>query len=151
MRVLSAAYSLKHETDMMKTFSSSEEAFDKAKAMGLTPDQAAKRITETPHGRVALYDVARGQIVKPDGWRPPDFRSSIKVARTEQGRSEVSCVLEHVKGVTTAKPMILTDDTQPTHFTFANQVGVQINESVSAENPVPDELGRTFRSPRSTD
>ena len=45
-----------------------------------------------------------------------------------------------------AKPMILTDDTQPTHFTFANQVGVQTNESVSAENPVPDELGRTIES-----
>ena len=29
--VLSAAFSLKHETDMMKTFSTREEAFDKAK------------------------------------------------------------------------------------------------------------------------
>ena len=29
--VLSAAYSLKHETDMKKTFLSREEAFDKAK------------------------------------------------------------------------------------------------------------------------
>ena len=48
--VLSAAYSLKHDTDMKKTFSSSEEAFDKAKEMGLTPDQAAKHITETPAG-----------------------------------------------------------------------------------------------------
>ena len=97
--VLSAAYSLKHETDMKKTFSSSEEAFDKAKEMGLTPDQAAKHITETPHGRVAFYDAAKGEIVKPDGWRPPDFRSLIKVAQTEQGKSEVSCVLEDVKGV----------------------------------------------------
>ena len=68
------------------------------------------------------------------------------MAQTEQGRSEVSCVLEHVKGVTMAKPMILTDDTQPTHFTFANQVGVQTDESISAENPVPDELGRTIES-----
>ena len=66
--VLSAAYSLKNETDMKKTFSSSEEAFDKAKEMGLTPDQAAKHITETPHGRVAFYDAAKGEIVKPDGW-----------------------------------------------------------------------------------
>ena len=45
--VLSAAYSLKHETDMKKTFSASEEAFDKAKSMGLTPDQAAKHIRNT--------------------------------------------------------------------------------------------------------
>ena len=95
--VLSAAYSLKHETDMVKTFPSSEEAFDKAKEMGLTPEQAAKHTTETPHGRVAFYDAARGEIVKPDGWKPPDFRSLIKVAQTEQGRSEVSCVLEHAQ------------------------------------------------------
>ena len=121
--VLSAAYSLKHETDMMKTFSSREEAFDKAKEMGLTPEQAAKTIRETPHGRVAFYDTARGQIVKPDGWQQPDFRSLIKVAQTEQGRSEVSCVLEHVKGVTMATPMIFTDYTHSSHFTFANQIG----------------------------
>ena len=44
---------------MMKTFTSVEEAYDKAKAMGLTPEQAAKHITETPHGRVAFYDAAR--------------------------------------------------------------------------------------------
>ena len=53
--VLSAAYSLKHETAMKKTFSSSKEAFDEAKEMGLTPGQAAKHIKETPHGRVAFY------------------------------------------------------------------------------------------------
>ena len=45
--VLSAAYSLKHETDMKKSFPSQEEAFDKAKQMGLTPDQAARQITTT--------------------------------------------------------------------------------------------------------
>ena len=33
--VLSAAHSLKHETDMKKSFPSQEEAFDKAKQMGL--------------------------------------------------------------------------------------------------------------------
>ena len=86
--VLSAAYSLKHGTDMMNTFASREEAYDKAKAMGLTPDQAAKRITETPRGRVAFYDTARGEIVKPDDWQAPDFRSLIKVAQTEQGKSK---------------------------------------------------------------
>ena len=51
-----------------------------------------------------------------------------------------------LKGVIMAKPMIFTDDTQPTHFTFANQVGVQTDESVSVENPVPDELSRTIES-----
>ena len=144
--VLSAAYSLKHETDMMKTFTSLEEAYDKAKEMGLTPEKAAKHITETPHGRVAFYDAARGEIVKPDSWQPPDFRSLIKVAQTEQGRSEVSCVLEHVKGVTMAKPMIFTDDTQLSHFTFANQIGVQTDEDVQAVAPVHDELSRTIES-----
>ena len=104
--VLSAAYSLKHETDMRKTFPSKAEAFDKAKAMGLTPDQAAKHITETPHGRIAVYDAAKGEVVKPDGWKAPDFSSLIKVAQTEQGKSAVSCVLEEIRGVTMAKPMI---------------------------------------------
>ena len=57
------------------------------------------------------------------------------MAQTEQGKSEVSCVLEDVQGVVMAKPMILYDDTPPTHFIFANQVGVQTDERVSAENP----------------
>ena len=30
-------------------------------------------------------DEARGEPVKPDDWKPPDFRSLIKIARTEQG------------------------------------------------------------------
>ena len=41
--VLSAACSLKHATDMKKTFQTQNEAFDRAKQMGLTPDQAAPR------------------------------------------------------------------------------------------------------------
>ena len=58
--VLSAAYSLKHETDMKKSLPSREEALDKAKAMGLTPDQAARQITTTPRGQFALYHAKRG-------------------------------------------------------------------------------------------
>ena len=131
--ILSAAYSLKHETDMKKSFPSREEALDKAKKMGLTPDLAARQITTTPHGHFALYDAKRGEVVKSDRWRLPHFRSLIKVAQTEQGRSEVSCVLENVQGVVMAKPMIFSDETQPTHFTFANQVGVQTDESQSAD------------------
>ena len=73
--VLSAAFSLKHETDMMKTFSSRQEAFDKAKETGLTPEKASKNIRETPSGRVAFYDEARGEPVKPHDWKPPDFKS----------------------------------------------------------------------------
>ena len=80
--VLSADYTLKHETDMKKSFPSQEEALDKAKQMGLTPDQAARQITTTPRGQFALYDAKRGEVVKSDRWRPPDFRSLIKVARS---------------------------------------------------------------------
>ena len=90
--VLSAAYSLKHATDMEKSFPSQEEAFDKAKDLGLTPEQAAREITTTPRGQFALHDVKRGEVVKSDRWRSPDFRSLIQIAQTEQGRSEVSCV-----------------------------------------------------------
>ena len=71
--VLSAAYSLKHETDMKKSFPSQEEAMDAAKKLGLTPEQAAKHITPTPRGQLALYDAKRGEVVKSDRWRPPDF------------------------------------------------------------------------------
>ena len=42
-----------------------------------------------------------------------------------------------------AKPMIFSDETRPTHFTFANQVGVQTGEG-QLKDPIPDELGRTI-------
>ena len=44
-----------------------------------------------------------------------------------------------------AKPMIFSDETKPSHFTFANQIGVQTEERASQE-AVPDELGRTIQS-----
>ena len=112
--------------------------------MGLTPEQAARQITTAPKGQFALYDAKRGEVVKSDRWRPPDFRSLIKIAQTEQGRS-VSCVLEDIKGVVMAKPMIFSDETRPTYFTFANQVGVQTEEG-SPDEAVPDELARTIPS-----
>ena len=102
-----------------------DEAFDKAKQMGLTPEQAARQITMTPKGQFALYDAQRGEIVKSARWRPPDFRSLVKVAQTGQGRSEVSCVMEDDKSVVMARPMIFSDETRPTNFTFANHIGMQ--------------------------
>ena len=45
--VLSAAYSLKHATDMKKSFLTQDEAFDNAKQMGLTPESSARQITST--------------------------------------------------------------------------------------------------------
>ena len=79
--------------------------------MGLTPEQAARQITTTPKGQFSLYDEKKGEVVKSDRWRPPDFRSLIKVAQAEQGRSEVSCVLEEIKSVVMARPMIFSDET----------------------------------------
>ena len=69
--VLSAACSLKHATDMKKSFLTQNEAFDKSKQLGLTPDQAARAVTPTPHGRYALYDESKGEIAKSDTWKPP--------------------------------------------------------------------------------
>ena len=143
--ILSAAYSLKHATDMEKGFPTQDEAFDKAKHMGLNPEQAARQITPTPKGQFALYDAQKGEVVKSERWRPPDFRSLIKVAQTEQGRSEVSCVIEDIKSVVMARPMIFSDETQPTNFTFANQIGVQ-TDGESIDGSVPDELARTIQS-----
>ena len=144
-KVLSAAYSLRHETDMKKSFPSQHEAYDKSKSLGLTPEQAARQVTRTPTGQFALYNEKKGEIVKSDRWRPPDFRSLIKIAQTEQGKSEVSCILERVQGLVMAKPMIFSDETRPTHFTFANQVGAQTDKDHS-EEPIPDELRRTIQS-----
>ena len=110
--------------------------------MGLTCEKAAKWIRETPHGRFAFYDKARGEPVKPDDWKPPNFRSLTQVAQTEQGRSEVSCVIDHDRpDLTMARPIILTDDARPSHFTFvANQVGVQTDDGAGNAATVPDEL-----------
>ena len=68
--VLSAAYSLKHAADMDKGFPTQDEAFDRAKQMGLTPERAARQITRTPKGQFAFYDEKKGEIVKSDRWRP---------------------------------------------------------------------------------
>ena len=86
----------------------------------LTPERAARQITRTPKGQFALYDEKKGEIVKSDRWIPPDFRSLIKIAQTEQGRSEVSCVFEKRQNTMMAKPLIFSEETGPTHFTFAN-------------------------------
>ena len=96
-------------------------------------------------GTFTLYDAKKGEVVKSDRWRSPDFRSLIKIAQTEQGRSEVSCVLEEHENLLMAKPMIFSEETGPTHFTFANQVGVQTDDD-SSDGSVPEELARTIQS-----
>ena len=121
--VLSAACSLKHATDMKKAFLTQNEAFDKAKQLGLTPDQAAREITRTPHGRFALYDGKRGEIARSDTWKPPDFRSLIHAVGTENGKSEFSCVLDDTTSVVMARPMVLSmrHDQQITPFRIESQ------------------------------
>ena len=46
---------------MAKTFPIQEEAFDRAKEMGLTPERAARQITRTPKGQFAFYDEKKGE------------------------------------------------------------------------------------------
>ena len=145
--VLSAACSLKHATDMKKTFLTQDEAFDRAKKMGLTPDQAAREVTPTANGRFALYDAQKGEIAKSDTWKPPDFRSLIQATGTEAGKSEFSCVLDDTTTVVMARPMILSDETRPTDYTFANRVAVHVQtDQDQNEGPTPDELARTIQS-----
>ena len=45
-----------------------------------------------------------------------------------------------------AKPMIFTDDTRPSHFAFANQIGVQTDEDEKEAAQIPHELRRTIES-----
>ena len=145
--VVSAACSLKHASDMKNTFQTQNEAFDRAKQMGLTPDQAAREVTPTPHGRYALYDAKRDEIAKSDTWKPPDFRSLIHAAGTEAGKSELSCVLDDTSGLVVARPMILSDETRPTDYTFANKVAVQVQtESNQSGGSTSDELTQTIQS-----
>ena len=64
---LSAAFSLKHVTNMKKSFPTQEEALDKVKEPGLSPEAAMKCIQNTPSGRFILY--VKSKFVK-----PPDFK-----------------------------------------------------------------------------
>ena len=144
--ILSAACSLKHATDMKKTFSTQNEAFDKAKQLGLTPDQAAREVMQTPHGRFALYDAKKGEIAKSDTWKPPDFRSLIQAASTEAGKSELSCVLDDTRSVVMARPMILSDETRQSDYTFAHCVATLVQTDDVVDKSTPDELAQTIES-----
>ena len=77
----SGAFSLKHETDARKSFSTRVEAMDKAIRIRLSPEEAKKRIHETPSGRLALYETARGRYVRPDDFKSPDVRPLIQASQ----------------------------------------------------------------------
>ena len=142
--ILSAACSLKHATDMQKTFLTQNEAFDKAKQLGLSPDQAARDVTQTPNGRYTLYDTQKGEIAKPDTWKPPDFRSLIQAVGTEAGKSEFSCVLDDTRSVVMARPMILSEATRPSDYTFAHCVATLVQTDDVVDESTPDELARDY-------
>ena len=144
--IFSAACSLKHATDMKKSFATQDEAFDKAKQIGLTPEQAARSIAETPHGRFTLYDQKKDEIAKSDDWKPPDFRSLIQAARTEAGKSELSCVIDDTRSAVQARPMILSDDTKQSDYTFAHCVATSVQTDDMADHSTPDELAQTIES-----
>ena len=144
--IFSAACSLKHATDMKKSFATQDEAFDKAKQIGLTPEQAARSIAETPHGRFTLYDQKKDEIAKSDDWKPPDFRSLIQAARTEAGKSELSCVIDDTRSAVQARPMILSDDTKQSDYTFAHCVATSVQTDDMADDSTPDELAQTIES-----
>ena len=90
--VLSAAFSLKHAANMKKGFSSHEEAMQQAKELVTDTDIAKSCIKKTMNGRYTL--TVKGKLIKPHSFVQPNADSLIKIAQTEQGRSEVSCVLE---------------------------------------------------------
>ena len=54
-------------------------------------------------------------------------------------------MLEDVKSVVMARPMIFSDETRPTNFTFANHIGIQ-TDGEQSDGSIPDELDRTIQS-----
>ena len=100
--------------------------------------------------QILKLEKGQGKFVRPDDFKCPDVRSLIQVAQTEHGRSEVSCIIHSVhRDLLRAQPMILTDDSRPSHFTVANQVGVQTDDSDEDEEVIPgipEELHQTIGS-----
>ena len=118
--VLSAAFSLKHVTDVKKGFIAQEEAMDKAKELGLSPETAKKCIQQTLSGRFTLY--VKGKFVKPPELKYPDIRSLVQLVQTEGGRSEVSCAIDYADpSFLEETPMGHTDDSCPSDFTELRQ------------------------------
>ena len=101
---------------------------DKAKELGLTPEAVTKCIQQTPSGRFTLY--VKGKFVKPPELQFPDVLSLVKMAQTEGGESEVSCALDDENpAFVKAVPMKHADESRPSDFTFANNVGIQTDDS----------------------
>ena len=74
------------------------------------------------------------QLFKPPDFKPPSADSLVQIAQTEKGSSEVSCVIDQDnQGFLKAPPMIHTDDSRPSGFTFAH-VAVQTAKHESEDS-----------------
>ena len=83
-------------------------------------------------GTVSLYDKRRVHLtVSVDRSAIGLSISHYRLQEPNKCISEVSCVLEEIKSVVMARPMIFSDETRPTNFTFANQVGVRDRRRVN--------------------
>ena len=60
------------------------------------------------------------------------------------GKSEFSCVIDDTRSVVMARPMILSDETRPTDYTFAHCVATLVQTDDVVPEPTPDELARTI-------
>ena len=90
----------------------------------------------------------KGKFVKPPDFQFPDFRSLVQLAQTEGGKSEVSCALDYENPVLVkAVPMVHTDESRSSDFAFANNIGIQTDDSEDEDlHDVPVELRRTITS-----
>ena len=84
----------------------------------------------------------KDKFVKPPDFKHPNVDSLVKIAQIEKGKSEVSCVInEDDHGLSTATPMVHTDDSRPSDFTFAH-MAMQTDDQ-DDDDPlldVPEEL-----------
>ena len=115
--------------------------------MGLTPDQAAREIIlhHMDSMRCTIIIGMKSQNLTHGSHRT--FRSLVQAAGTEAGKSEMSCVLDDTSGLVVARPMILSDETRPTDYTFANTIAVQVQtESDQRDGSTSDELTQTIQS-----
>ena len=124
-------------------FPTKRETLEKANELVPGPAAAMKCVRNTPSGRFTLC--VKGKLIKPPDFKQPNADSLVLIAKTEQGNSEVSCMIDQDKqGFLKATPMIHTDDSRPSDFTFAH-MAVQTDTCVDENSSdIPDELKQTI-------
>ena len=140
--VLSAAFSLKHAANMNQTFSTKDEAMDRAKWMELSPEAAQNCGKATPSGRLTLC--FQDGLILPSEYKPPK-ESLVQLVQTEREKSEVSCAIDYDDpGFLKATPMVHTDVTRSSDFTLAH-MAIQTDDSEDEDiPPIPEELRQTI-------